>query len=88
MTVSEFSGLEGQIAATEARRLMDAAMAALYPNVKPEDAKRMWGSWERLASPPAPATAGGATFTWNGTPVSPVDLKQRLAGHLGAGLSA
>jgi hypothetical protein len=90
MTVSEFAGLERMVAATEARRLMDAAQAALYPNVTPEAARRLWSGWERMAEPPPPPTQEdrAALFTWNGKAVQPGELRQRLAGHLGAGLSA
>lgn len=88
MTVSEFTGLERTVQATEARRLMDAAQAALYPNVKPEDARRLWRSWERMADPPPPAPAPGALFTWNGRAVGAGELRQRLAGHLGASFTS
>jgi hypothetical protein len=88
MTVSEFLGLERMVSATEARRLMDAAQAALYPNIKPEHARRLWSSWERMADPPPPAPDPDALFTWNGKPVEPLDLRRRLAGHLGAGYNA
>lgn len=91
MTVSEFIGLEAQIPATEARRIMDSAQAALYPHLTPEGARRLWLSWERVADPPLPITAaagGGARFFWNGRSIAPADLKSRLAGHLGAGLTA
>lgn len=91
MTAEWFMALEAQIPATEARRMMDAAQAALYPQLKAEDARRLWMSWERAAYPPVPinAPAGhGARFYWNGKAIDPGSLKQRLAGHLGAGLSA
>jgi hypothetical protein len=88
MTVSEFLGLERTVQATEARRLMDAAQSALYPHVKPEAARRLWSAWERMADPPPPAPAPGSLFSWNGKPVTPIDLKRRLAGHLGMGLTA
>lgn len=70
---------------------MDAAQVAVYPQLKAEDARRLWMSWERAAYPPIPITAtdgAGARFYWNGKAINPSDLKQRLAGHLGAGLSA
>jgi hypothetical protein len=91
MTVSEFAGLESQVPATEARRLMDAAQAALYPNIKAEDARRLWHHWERAANPPIPlptTSSQGARFYWNGRAIAPADLRTRLAGHLGAGLVA
>lgn len=91
MTVSYFSALEDQIPATEARRIMDAAQAALYPQLKAEGARRLWRSWERTAYPPLPmptTNQQGARLYWNGRQIQPADLRTRLAGYLGAGLSA
>lgn len=90
MTVSYFEALEGQMPALEAQRMMAAAQAAVYPHVTKDGAQKMWQGWERAAYPPEPIGPGArrALFLWNNQPVAPVDLRQRLAGVLGGGLSA
>jgi hypothetical protein len=90
--VSAFVGLERTVPATEARRKMDAAEAALYPQVKREDARRLWLLWEQQATPPPPPSTLGQTdrirLTFNGARVSKDELKQQLGRALGRGLTA
>lgn len=90
MTVSHFEALESKIPVMEARGMMRAAQAAVYPHVTKDGAQKMWQGWERAAYPPEPVGPGSrrAMFTWNGRAVTPIDLRQRLAGVLGGGLSA
>lgn len=90
MTVSYFEALEGQIPALEARALLAAAQAALYPHVTKEGAERMWGAWTEAAYPrPTPAMpAPGSLFSLNGRPVDIGALRHGLGSALGAGLSA
>lgn len=91
MTVSYFVALEAEIPAVEARQQMALAEAALYPQLKPEHARRLWMYWERQANPPRVlpgSPTGGVQFFWNGRAIRPSELRQRLAGALGAGLTA
>lgn len=91
MTVSYFTALESQIPAVEARAMMAAAQAALYPHVTKEGAERMWQAWVRQAEPPRPLSAmpaPGALFSLNGKPVNLHELRFGLGQAMGAGLSA
>lgn len=93
MTVSEFSGLETRIPVEEARRKMQAAESALYPHLTKEGAENMWRSWADVlwqaeVEQRTPPAGSGATFYWNGRPVAPAELRQKLGGALGSGLAA
>lgn len=69
--------------------MMDAAQVAVYPHVTQEGAGKLWAHWDRIANPPLPLDgSGGARFFWNGASIGAGDLKQRLAGTLGSGLTA
>jgi hypothetical protein len=90
MSVSYFEALEDQIPAVEAREMLAAAQAAVYPHAGKEAAERMWQGWVRDAYPPPPVATSGRRplFTLNDRPVNFAELKAGLGKALGAGLSA
>lgn len=80
MSVSLFAALEREVPSVDARAMMQAAQAALYPHAAPEHARQMWRRWSELADPPKPvARVAGAMFTLNGMAVTLGDLKAGLA---------
>lgn len=87
MTVSYFEGLEAEIPALEARALLAAAQAAVYPHVRKEDAERMWRGWTDAAYPRplAQMPATGSLLSFNGRPVDFQELKTRLSAAMEPG---
>jgi hypothetical protein len=87
MTVSYFEGLEAQIPALEARAMLAAAQAAVYPHVSKEGAERMWQGWMADAYP-RPLTqmpASGSLLSFNGRAVSFGELQSKLSTAMAPG---
>lgn len=81
-----------QVPRIRAQRTLLAAEAAVYPHLTKEGGERWWRLWVGRAYPPARGSAAvpkqrRALFFWNGEPVTPRELKGRLAGHLRSGFS-
>lgn len=69
-----------------AERVLDAAAAAAYPHLTKSGSRQWLHDWTRRAQRVVRATA--EVFSWNGRPVTPDALKQRLRQALGDRFSA
>lgn len=87
MTVSYFEALEGQMPAIEAERMQNAALAALYPHVTKEGARKMWSGWtEQINRVVREAgVQAGHLFTVDGVAVGVAGLKRWMKRTVGRG---
>lgn len=90
MTVSYFAALERQIAAHEAAEQLRAAEAALFPNLRSQDAQRWWQERSRaiVEASARAAQMAGARFVVDGVAVGVAGLKKWFRRVVGRGLAA